>query len=187
MKPEVMKRSPLINDIIWKILIGWKYQHRYLKMAALPYGKTLDVGSGHGVFLMLLLEQGIDAIGLDIDKECMAIANDMFRLNGLGTTIHFGTIYKLPFEDNSFDTLVCSECLEHLGHPHKALNELARVTRKDVYTTVPDKGVMPPGQTYGHIQDFSVHAVADLFFGAKLKIEHMEVFENVIYTYGAKL
>ena len=186
MRTDKLKRSSLINDIIWKILLGDKYQHRYKKMAVLEYGKTLEVGTGHGVFMMMLLEQGIDAIGLDIDKECMKIATDMFRLHGLGTTIHHGTIYGLPFEDSSFDTVVCSECLEHLGHPDKAIKELARVTRKDVYTTVPDKGVMPPGQTYGHVQDFSVNDVADLFTGARLTIEHMEVFEKVIYTYGAK-
>lgn len=180
------KRSPLINDIIWKILIGWKYQHRYQKMAALTYGKTLEVGTGHGVFLMMLLSHGVDVIGLDIDKECIAIATDMFRLHGIGTTIHHGTIYKIPFEDNSFDTVVCSECLEHLGHPKKAIKELARVTRKHVYITVPNKGTMPPGQTYGHIQDFSVANINNLLKVAGFRIVKLEVFEDVIYAIGVK-
>ena len=181
-----MKRSSKIGDITWDILVGNKYQHRYKKMAALNYGKTLEVGTGQGVFLMMLLNQGIDVIGLDISKQCIKTANDMFRLNGIGTTIHHGTIYALPFEDNSFDTVVCSECLEHLKWPLNAVKELARVTRKHLYTTVPNKGAMPPGQTRGHIQDFNVSNIACLYTRAGLRVVNMEVYEQVIYTIGVK-
>ena len=181
-----MKRSGIIGDITWNILVGDKYQHRYKKMAALTYGKTLEVGTGHGVFLMMLLNQGIDVIGLDISKQCIKMANDMFRLNGIGTTIHYGTIYDLPFEDNSFDTVVCSECLEHLKAPLKAVKELARVTKKHVYITVPNRGAMPPGQTRGHVQDFNTSNIACLFKGAGLRVVKMEVYEKVIYTIGVK-
>jgi 2-polyprenyl-3-methyl-5-hydroxy-6-metoxy-1,4-benzoquinol methylase len=181
-----MKRSSKIGNITWDILVGDKYQHRYSKLANLSYGKTLEVGPGQGAFMLILLNQGIDVIGLDISEQCIRAANDMFRLNGIGTTIHHGTIYHLPFEDNSFDTVVCSECLEHLKWPLNAMRELARVTRKHLYTTVPNKGAMPPGQTRGHIQDFSISNMACLFKGAGLRILKMEIFEQVIYTIGIK-
>ena len=44
---------------------------------------------------------------------------------------------NLPYESNSFDTVICSDVLEHLG-PHKqAIGELLRVARKKIIITVP--------------------------------------------------
>ncbi|MFA5157017.1 MAG: glycosyltransferase [Candidatus Omnitrophota bacterium] len=48
-----------------------------------------------------------------------------------------GEFSKLPFGDDSFDTVICSDALEFIG-PHKqAINELLRVARKKIVITVP--------------------------------------------------
>ena len=45
---------------------------------------------------------------------------------------------ELPYPDNSFDTVICSDVLEHIGRKHKeALRELNRIARKKVIITVP--------------------------------------------------
>lgn len=38
-----------------------------------------------------------------------------------------GSAYELPFEDASFDLILCTEVLEHLETPHLALGEMYRV------------------------------------------------------------
>ena len=50
---------------------------------------------------------------------------------------HLGSAYALPFRDDSFDTVLCSEVLEHLEHPVDALRELNRVARRHIILTVP--------------------------------------------------
>ena len=56
-------------------------------------------------------------------------------------TLKEGTIYALPYKDNSFDLIICSEVLEHLEHPDKALEELQRVSKKYVALSVPNEPI----------------------------------------------
>ena len=63
----------------------------------------------------------------------------------LGTTIPTtGSVLRLPFEDQSFDTVVSTDCLEHLAEDDLplAIREIARVARRQVYlriATRPDR------------------------------------------------
>jgi SAM-dependent methyltransferase len=48
-----------------------------------------------------------------------------------------GSIYKLPFADKFFDTVMCLEVLEHLDSPDKGMEELCRVCRRWLIMSVP--------------------------------------------------
>jgi SAM-dependent methyltransferase len=48
-----------------------------------------------------------------------------------------GDITAAPFDDASFDLVVCTEVLEHLPEPRAALRELARVSGGHLLLTVP--------------------------------------------------
>ena len=77
------------------------------------------------------------------------------------------SIYALPFEDASFDLVVCCEVLEHLGEPERGLAEVARVARRGVVVSTPreplwramnmmrGKYLRDLGNTPGHVQHFS--------------------------------
>ncbi len=77
------------------------------------------------------------------------------------------SIYGLPLEDKSVDTVVTLEVLEHLDNPDAALAELARVARHRVVISTPReplwcalnlaRGKYPSslGNTPGHIQHWS--------------------------------
>ena len=53
--------------------------------------------------------------------------------------VEYGDIHKLPYKDNSFDYVICSEVLEHVENPIKAMQELKRVTKKRLIITVPNE------------------------------------------------
>lgn len=44
---------------------------------------------------------------------------------------------ELPYKDGSFDTVICSDVLEHLNVHEQAIGELLRVARKKIIITVP--------------------------------------------------
>jgi ubiquinone/menaquinone biosynthesis C-methylase UbiE len=51
------------------------------------------------------------------------------------------SIYDLPYKNNSFDVILCTEVLEHLDDPKDAINELFRVSRKYVLLSVPNEPI----------------------------------------------
>jgi len=84
-------------------------------------GALLDIGCWRGTLEKLLPE--CEYTGLDIER-----AGDTPRnliLQDLDSKPH------LPFEDGTFDIIVCTEILEHLRWPEKVAMEMRRVLKKD--------------------------------------------------------
>ncbi len=96
----------------------------------------LDAGCGEGHVIDFIARQdpSLRLTGMDLDKEAIAYAEKQF---GERATFRTGSLFKLPFSDNSFDTVMCSEVLEHLEDTDRAISELKRVARHHVLITVP--------------------------------------------------
>lgn len=89
---------------------------------------VIDIGCGRGYFLEQLVKNGAKNIwGCDLFDQ-VPVA---------GTTYKKGNIEQLPFEDKSFDVVICSHILEHVKNFDKAVDEIKRIARKKVIITVP--------------------------------------------------
>lgn len=97
----------------------------------------LDVGCGEGFTLSKLKEAGLGRRLEGIEYLDTAIA--LGKKERPDIAIKKGSIYKLPYKDNTFDLVLCTEVLEHLEEPEKALEELVRVSKKHVLLTVPNE------------------------------------------------
>ena len=97
----------------------------------------LDVGCGEGFTLHRLKEKGIGKKleGLEYLQTAIDLGKEMYP----DIKITQGSIYKLPYKDNSFDLVLCTEVLEHLEEPEKALQELVRVSKKYLAISVPNE------------------------------------------------
>ncbi len=98
--------------------------------------RVLDAGCGEGFVTHFLAQQNPDLsiTSVDLSPEAVAYAQQHF---GDHASFRAGSLYKLPFSDNSFDTVLCSEVLEHLEDTTGAVRELKRVARRYVLLTVP--------------------------------------------------
>lgn len=89
----------------------------------LPGRRVLDLGCGPGWFLDALGQRGAEAIGVDLDGNDVRLAAER------GFTAVHGDGRRLPFPDDTFDGLLCSNLLEHTPDPVPILSEAARVVR----------------------------------------------------------
>lgn len=105
--------------------------------------KALDAGCGEGLIIEYLnkmnklqkMGKTIEFFGIDMSENAIDIA----RIKAPFATFSTGNVYTLPFPDNFFDLVICSEVLEHLKDPEIALKELGRVSKKDVLVSVPNE------------------------------------------------
>jgi SAM-dependent methyltransferase len=93
----------------------------FIPIAKYFSGRVLDIGSGIGEFL----EYYTDSIGIDIDRDCVTFCKSK------GLNCLHADVYKLPFDDNSFDGVLLNNILEHLEKPGVAFLEIKRVLRND--------------------------------------------------------
>ncbi len=96
----------------------------------------LDAGCGEGFGTGFLADRmpGTTVEGIDVSPGAIAYATERF---GERVEYQVGSVYELPYPDDSFDLVLCSEVLEHLDRPEDAVRECARVARKHVLLTVP--------------------------------------------------
>lgn len=93
-----------------------------------PFETLLDAGCGPAPMVQLLAEQYPDAhyTGIDLTPKMIELAR---AKNLPNADFVVGDCENLPFEDNSFDVVICSMSFHHYPHPQDFFNSVARVLR----------------------------------------------------------
>ncbi len=91
--------------------------------------RILDVGCGNGYFTYYFAKTN-PTVGID-NSETMLQQNP-------NKDLVLGSAADLPFKDDSFDLVFCSNLLHHLEDPLNALQEMKRVSRKFVAVSEPN-------------------------------------------------
>lgn len=87
--------------------------------------KILDIGCGDGSLLARLKNTQHELYGVDVAKEQLEIA----RENGLEAEYLNLDDNPLPFENDFFDIIICSEVIEHVLLPDNILKEAFRTLK----------------------------------------------------------
>ncbi|MCD6281563.1 MAG: class I SAM-dependent methyltransferase [Deltaproteobacteria bacterium] len=109
--------------------------------------RVLDAGCGAGRHLSEAFRYtGVDVVGIDLRREDLITAKNTLKVmkkegesGGGSWLIASGDITNLPFTDETFDCVICSEVLEHIPEDTKAIREIVRVlkTGKSLAVSVP--------------------------------------------------
>jgi len=97
--------------------------------------KVLDIPFGTGRFVDLYLEKRMDIYGLEISQDMINSAKTILGKSFQKCNIEIGdATEKLPFEDNTFDLVVCFRFLKFLSYEKakQLLYEFKRVTKSHV-------------------------------------------------------
>lgn len=147
-------------------LVLRKNSFYFLEKLAPEKGQLLlDIGCGRGE-LKEALADGVQYIGFDYP------VTGLYRYNARPEVL--GTAEMLPFDDGSFDFLVCAEVMEHLAKPGRAAREMSRILRPGGRAVVTIPFAYPIHDAPHDYQRFTRYQLLRIFGQAGLKIDQLQ-------------
>jgi 2-polyprenyl-6-hydroxyphenyl methylase/3-demethylubiquinone-9 3-methyltransferase len=92
--------------------------------------KVLDIGCGGGLACEFLAKQKANVSGIDLSLNSIKIAEEHARESLLQIDYQCGVAEHLPYDENTFDVVVCFDVLEHVEDLSKVISEAYRVLKK---------------------------------------------------------
>ena len=140
-------------------------RHKLIGAFVDPRTRILDLGCGSSRIILGLS----DAVALDIQLKKLR------RIRGRHRRVVQGTITSLPFGDRTFDTVICSQVIEHVPRELVSFAEMNRVLRLGGTLVIgtPDYGtvtwpllewayglVHPDGYVHEHINHYTAQTLS---------------------------
>lgn len=164
--PPIIRDSKLFMGLVMRIIIGPKYKSYMEFKDHLPYLSENEINEYYSFLADTFMKRKTDLndacieyilkniTGMNIldaaagkgylankiaEKQGRCVAMDIVKGNLYGERVTFvhGSLTRIPFEDNSFDTVVCTHALEHIKDVDVAVKELRRVCKKRLIIVVP--------------------------------------------------
>lgn len=125
-----------------------------LKNSQYIKGYLLDAGCGEKPYSLIYEDITTKSIGVDVE----------YCIHDQKEVDVFASLDKLPFQNNAFDTILCTNVLEHIAENEKAFFELSRVLKNKGYMILSVPFLYP---THEVPHDFYRYSV----YGLKYQIE----------------
>jgi ubiquinone/menaquinone biosynthesis C-methylase UbiE len=91
-------------------------------------GRVLEVAPGPGFCAIEIARSGRHVVtGVDISESFVRMAREHAKKAGVAVDFRHGNASQMPFDDASFDFVVCAAAFKNFSDPVGALNEIHRV------------------------------------------------------------
>lgn len=102
---------------------------KYISM--FTFNSFIDIGGAEGYTAYIVRKAfNADSYTCDLSTEANMRAQELFCLDSAGIDLS-----NLPFKDEAFDIVLCSEVLEHVTRPVQSICELKRIAKKGLIIT----------------------------------------------------
>ena len=103
--------------------------------------KFLDIGCGLGFFSLRAGKLGANVYGIDIGSNLIKICKKRYPKGKFSVA----SAERIPFKDNSFDIILCTEVIEHVNNQQKVIDEIFRVLKQGghLVITTPNRIFQP--------------------------------------------
>ena len=91
--------------------------------------KVLEIGCGRGSLSCYFSDAGYDCTLVDLSKNAISLAKEIFYKNNLKANFLVGDANSLDFKDSSFDIIYSIGLLEHFEDIEQTLSEQIRVLK----------------------------------------------------------
>lgn len=159
----------------------WEYPYVIEMMRKLDIcsGKVCNVGAGRGMLDGYLAGKGYDVTVCDMDYKWDSTKKDatfhyIQYAKHKGFKAEIGSIFNLPYENETFDVVLCISVIEHVLHKKYALDELLRVVKKDGYVILTFDLKYKSSDNFGRSEVATPQILTDLL-GVQFSKEDMDV------------
>ena len=136
LEPEVMEGETEASaydelDRLWGDVIFQGFAESALRMGVRK-GRVLDVGTGSGWIAIRLarLTPNLRIDAIDLSRSMIDLARLNARREGIANIeFSIGDAKRIPYDDHTFDLVICHQLLHQLPEPVVALREINRVAR----------------------------------------------------------
>jgi ubiquinone/menaquinone biosynthesis C-methylase UbiE len=157
-----------------KFFKSWLKGHNPIYEIYLKGKKVVDFGCGP---TSIILKDKENFVGFDLNERVVK------ELQGKGCKAKLGTVDNVPFDDSSFDTVHCSNVIEHLDvdTAYKMVKEMARVLKVGgkilIITPMPNT----VWNTFGHVKPYTPMSLKKLL--REESYESFDTITNLKYEY----
>jgi len=151
------------------------------------FDSVLEVGCGEGSILYWLSSWNFcdNLNGTDISESGIRILKSKNIANVREAFLYDG--YKIPYEDNHFDLVICSHVMEHVEYERTLLREIRRVSRYQIFEVPIDFSFYVDRKvkhflSYGHINIYTPSQ-----FRFLIKSENFTVLRDKLYIYNNEI
>ena len=103
----------------------WQWDRIYTMMDRVKGPKVLEIGAGDGYCAKVLGKRGFDVMATEVSQ----VRLDRMKKDKI--KCKYADVNNLPFPDDTFDSVICGEVLEHIPIMGKGLEEVERVCKPD--------------------------------------------------------